>query len=116
MDNLLKKLVISDFSYRTFHHNLKDISTSVFNSIHCLRLCVTLGVTEIKTALDAFIVSFMMHMAYATGRVVHCKSCSKLGLLWVIGGRVAEWLESWTRNSEVLSLSPALTASWICSW
>ena len=45
MDNLLKKLVISDFSYRTFHHNLKDISTSVFNSIRCSRLCVTLGVT-----------------------------------------------------------------------
>ena len=32
------------------------------------------------------------------------------------GGSVAEWLERWTCNSEAQSSSPALTASWICSW
>ena len=29
---------------------------------------------------------------------------------------VAEWLESWTCNFKDPRTSPALTASWICSW
>ena len=32
------------------------------------------------------------------------------------GGSVAERLEHWTCNLEAPSSSPALTASWICSW
>ena len=31
-------------------------------------------------------------------------------------GSVAAWIERWTCNSEAPSSSPALTASWICSW
>ena len=31
------------------------------------------------------------------------------------GGIVSEWLERWTYHLEAPGLSPALTASWICS-
>ena len=40
---------------------------------------------------------------------------NRRALARILGGSVAKWSERWTCNSEALSSSPALTASWICS-
>ena len=56
-------------------------------------------------------------LALINGQRQH-KAVGNHALIWhpIQGDRMAKWLECWTTNSEAPSLSPTLTASWICSW